>query len=76
MAKYAGKNGVGILLTGMGTDGAKGLCAMKKSGGYTIIQEEESCIIYGMPKAAFELGACLSHTPLNSMADKIMEYSN
>lgn len=57
VAHCAGKNAVGVILTGMGSDGAKGLKLMKEAGAYNIGQSEDSCIVYGMPKAAFELGA-------------------
>lgn len=57
VAKVAGKNAVGIILTGMGGDGAKGLLAMRKAGARTIGQDESTCVVYGMPKVAYELGA-------------------
>ncbi|BCB95320.1 hypothetical protein JZK55_02420 [Dissulfurispira thermophila] len=56
VAKYAGKNAVGIILTGMGEDGARGLLEMKKAGAYTIAQDEASSVVFGMPKRAVELG--------------------
>ena len=57
VAKTVGKKAVGILLTGMGADGAKGLLEIKKKGGRTIGQDEESSIVYGMPRVAYEIGA-------------------
>jgi two-component system chemotaxis response regulator CheB len=57
LAAHLGTKAVGVQLTGMGDDGAKGLLALKQAGGETIIQEESSCLIWGMPKAAKELGA-------------------
>lgn len=57
VAEVAGKNSVGIILTGMGGDGAKGLLAMRQAGARTIGQSERSCVVYGMPKVAYELGA-------------------
>lgn len=57
VAKAAGPNAVGIILTGMGGDGAKGLLAMRKAGARTIGQDESTCIVYGMPKVAYDLGA-------------------
>lgn len=57
VAEVAGKNSVGIILTGMGGDGAKGLLAMRKAGARTIGQNEKSCVVYGMPKVAYEIGA-------------------
>ncbi len=55
-AKYAGVNAVGVILTGMGADGASGLLKMKQSGAKTIAQDEESCVVFGMPKEAIKLG--------------------
>ncbi len=57
VATSAGKNAVGVILTGMGADGAKGLLAMKDSGAYTLAQNEESCVVFGMPKEAIKMGA-------------------
>lgn len=57
VAEVAGQNSVGIILTGMGGDGAKGLLAMRQAGAKTIGQNESSCVVYGMPKVAYELGA-------------------
>jgi len=57
VAASAGKNAVGVILTGMGADGAKGLLAMKESGAYTLAQNEESCVVFGMPKEAIKMGA-------------------
>lgn len=67
MAKAVGKNGIGVILTGMGKDGARGLLNMKKSGAYTIGQDEESSIVYGMPKEAYELGAVKKQLPLDKI---------
>jgi hypothetical protein len=55
VAQEAGKNAVGILLTGMGKDGAQGLLNMRKSGAYTIGQDKDSCVVYGMPMVAFNM---------------------
>lgn len=57
VAKMAGKDALGIILTGMGGDGAKGLLAMRKAGARTIGQDESTCVVYGMPKVAYDLGA-------------------
>ncbi len=57
VANVAGKNAVGILLTGMGGDGAKGLLAMRKAGAHTVGQDASTCVVYGMPKVAYEMGA-------------------
>ncbi len=56
-ARYAGQNATGILLTGMGNDGAKGMLELKESGAYTIAQNQETSIVFGMPKAAIKIGA-------------------
>ncbi len=55
-ARYAGKNGVGVIMTGMGDDGAKGMLEMKEAGAATMAQDEKSCVVFGMPKVAIELG--------------------
>jgi two-component system chemotaxis response regulator CheB len=57
VANYAGANAVGIILTGMGSDGAAGLLEMKKAGARTVAQDEKSCVVFGMPKEAIKLGA-------------------
>ncbi|MDC9592645.1 protein-glutamate methylesterase/protein-glutamine glutaminase [Xenorhabdus sp. IM139775] len=57
VAKYAGRNAVGVILTGMGNDGAAGLLEMKQAGAYTLAQSEKSCVVFGMPRAAIQLGA-------------------
>jgi two-component system chemotaxis response regulator CheB len=57
VADHAGQNAVGILLTGMGRDGAAGLLNMKEAGAKTIAQDEKSCVVFGMPKEAIKLGA-------------------
>ena len=55
-SRYAGKNAVGVIMTGMGDDGAKGLLEMKEAGAKTIAQEEKSCVVFGMPNEAIKLG--------------------
>ena len=76
VAKEAGKAAIGVILTGMGHDGAKGLLAMKKSGAYTIGQDESSSIVYGMPRSAYNLGAVDAQLPLDRIAMSILEYLN
>ena len=66
-ARYAGKNAVGIIMTGMGDDGARGLLEMKKTGAYTIAQDEKSSVIFGMPNEAIKLGAVNRVLPLNAI---------
>jgi two-component system chemotaxis response regulator CheB len=56
-ARYAGANAVGVIMTGMGDDGAMGMLEMKEAGAFTIAQDEESCVVFGMPKKAIELNA-------------------
>lgn len=72
-AKSAGANAIGVILTGMGRDGAKGLLEMKKAGSFTIAQDEQTCIVFGMPKEAIGLGAVSEVLPLGEIAEKIME---
>lgn len=67
---------VGVILTGMGSDGAKGMEALKRSGAITIGESAETCVVYGMPKAACELGAVDSQVPLHQVADCILEALN
>jgi len=62
---------VGVLMTGMGDDGAEGLGAIKKEGGMTIAQSEESCVVYGMPKAAIERGYAIRAVALDVMASTL-----
>jgi len=70
-AQVLGQNCIGVILTGMGADGAKGCKHIKDVGGYTITQDEASCVIYGMPKAAYEAGAACEVLPLNQIADRL-----
>jgi len=72
VASVCGKNAVGAILTGIGADGAKGLLAMRNSGAETIGQDEKTSYVYGMPKAAWDIGAVMYVLPLNKIADKIM----
>ncbi len=70
VAKVAGAHAVGIILTGMGGDGAKGLLAMRKAGARTIGQDESTCVVYGMPKVAYDLGAVEYQEKLNDIAGR------
>ncbi len=72
VAKAAGRNAVGVILTGMGADGAEGLMQMRQAGSPTIGQDEASCVVYGMPKAAFDLGAVAKQVPLSEVAGEIL----
>ena len=73
VASSAGSNAVGIILTGMGKDGARGLLAMRRAGALTIGQDEDSCMIYGMPKAAFDIGAVRKQMSLERIADFLVK---
>lgn len=75
-ARSAGRNAVGVILTGMGKDGAGGLLEMKNNMARTIAQDEASCVVYGMPKEAVRLGAADAVLPLGSIPAKIIEYVN
>jgi two-component system, chemotaxis family, protein-glutamate methylesterase/glutaminase len=67
-AKYAGQNALGIIMTGMGEDGAQGLYEMNRAGSYTIAQDEASCVVFGMPKAAINLNAVNAVLPIEKIA--------
>lgn len=71
-AKTAGPEAIGVLLTGMGRDGAEGLLNLRKAGAYTIGQDQATCVVYGMPMAAFEIGAVVKQAPLQQIADLIV----
>jgi len=73
VAKTAGANSVGVILTGMGGDGSKGLLNMKRAGATTIGQDEASCIVYGMPKVAYDIGAVDYQRPLSDIAQKVYD---
>lgn len=75
VAKFAGKNAVGIIMTGMGDDGARGLKEMQNAGAATIAQDEKSCVVFGMPKEAIALGACNKVISLNNIPAEIMRYA-
>lgn len=72
VAKYAGRNAIGVILTGMGSDGAQGLLKMKDSGAFTMAQDERSCIVFGMPKVAIEVGAAQKILPLEDIPAELM----
>jgi two-component system chemotaxis response regulator CheB len=73
-AKYAGMNAVGVILTGMGADGAKGLLKMKEAGAKTLAQDEESCVVFGMPKEAIKLGAVDKTVTLQKIPENILTF--
>ena len=74
VAKWAGKNALGIIMTGMGDDGARGLKEMFTSGAQTVSQDEQTCVVYGMPKEAMKLGAVQQELPLENIASYIERY--
>lgn len=73
VARYAGANAVGAILTGMGRDGAEGLLAMRRAGAQTFGQDEASCVVYGMPRAAHEIGAVERQAPLSQIASLVLD---
>jgi two-component system chemotaxis response regulator CheB len=73
-ARYAGKNAIGVIMTGMGADGAAGLLEMKNAGAETVAQNEESCVVFGMPKEAIKLGAANKTLPLDLIAAHVSRF--
>ncbi|MBI1175079.1 MAG: hypothetical protein GC139_07410 [Sideroxydans sp.] len=73
VAQCAGKNAIGIMLTGMGRDGAVGMLEMHRAGAYNFAQNEASCVVYGMPREAVALGAVDEVVPLSDMARRVLE---
>ena len=71
-ARYAGKNAVGVIMTGMGDDGARGMLEMKEAGAFNIAQDEASCVVFGMPQEAIKLGGVDSVMPLSRIADEVV----
>ncbi len=72
-AQYAGKNAIGVIMTGMGDDGAKGLLEMKQGGAKTVAQDEKSCIVFGMPKEAIKLDAVDKVLPLEHISNYVLK---
>jgi len=72
-ARYAGKNAIGIIMTGMGDDGASGMLELHEAGGYTIAQDEASCVVFGMPKEAIKLGAVDTVVSLQEIGDRMLK---
>lgn len=71
-ARYAGSNAMGIIMTGMGDDGAKGMLEMKETGSFNIAQDEASCVVFGMPKEAIKLGGVDKILPLEKIAAEML----
>lgn len=76
VAQTAGSDAIGVILTGMGRDGAQGLLEMRRRGAFTIGQDKASCVVYGMPMAAYELGAVVKQAPGPSIARLIIQRLN
>lgn len=74
VAQYAGANAIGVILTGMGNDGAKEMLTMKRAGAFTIAQDEASCVVFGMPKEAIKMGGIDKVLPLNEIAGAILAH--
>jgi two-component system chemotaxis response regulator CheB len=74
VARAAGPNALGLLMTGMGDDGARGLLEMRRAGSATVAQDEATCVVYGMPKEAVRLGAVEQEAPLDSIAEVIRRH--
>ncbi len=73
VAKSAGPNAVGVIMTGMGDDGAQGLLEMRQRGAQTIAQDESSCVVFGMPREAIKLQAASVVAPLSQIAPTILQ---
>ncbi len=76
VAETAGKHSIGIILTGMGKDGAQGLLNMKKSGAYTVGQDEKSSVVYGMPMVAYNIGAVITQASIENIAEILIKHLN
>ncbi len=76
VAKYAGSNAVGVIMTGMGRDGATGLKHMQEAGAFTIAQDEKSCVVYGMPRAAVEINAVDLILPLSEISGELVRQAS
>lgn len=74
-SREAGANALGILMTGMGDDGADGMCEMRKAGAMTLAQDEASCVVYGMPREAVKRGGAVRSVSLNNISGEIMNFS-
>ena len=74
-ARYAGKNAIGVIMTGMGDDGAKGLLEMKEQGAFTVAQDEATSVVFGMPQEAIKLNAVDMILPLEKICSTIISES-
>jgi two-component system chemotaxis response regulator CheB len=73
VAQEAGANAIGVILTGMGNDGAEGLREMNNAGALTIAQDSESCVVFGMPREAIARGAVAEVLPLDAIGPRLIE---
>lgn len=73
-ARHAGKNAIGMILTGMGKDGAEGLLRMRQAGAYTLAQDQASCVVFGMPREAIALGAVDEVAPLGEISRRVLAH--
>jgi two-component system chemotaxis response regulator CheB len=74
-ARYGGKHMIGVIMTGMGDDGATGMLELRGAGAHTIAQDEETCVVFGMPKEAIDKGGVLQVLPLQLIASEIIRRS-
>lgn len=72
VAQYAGRNAVGVILTGMGNDGAAGMLEMHRAGAYTLAQNEASCVVFGMPREAIASGGVSEVVELDRMSQRML----
>jgi two-component system chemotaxis response regulator CheB len=73
VARQVGANAIGVMLTGMGSDGAEGMLAMHQAGARNLAQDEASCVVFGMPKVAYELGGAQALVPIDRMANRVVD---
>ena len=73
-AQHAGKNAIGVILTGMGRDGAEGLLRMRQAGAYTLAQDEASCVVFGMPREAIALGAASEVVAMQDISQRVLAH--
>ena len=76
VAREAGSKALGVILTGMGSDGAEGLAAMRAAGAWTVAQDEESCVVFGMPREAIERGAAMKVLPLDQIGTALLRQTS
>jgi len=73
-AQHAGQNAVGVIMTGMGKDGAAGMLEMRRAGSYNFAQDEASCVVFGMPKEAIAIGAVHEIGPIDRLAGMVLDH--